>query len=123
MKSLKELRELKEKARENLKMRQSGHEDTIRIQIGMSTCGIAAGARETLLAMMDEIGQRKLDNILVTQVGCMGNCYDEPIVRIQKPGQSEVLYGKVNAQKGKEIIDRYILKGEMLDELTLPKSH
>lgn len=105
MKSLKELRDLKEKALGNLKARNAADENTVKIHVGMGTCGIASGARETFMALLDEINNENLSNVSLTQVGCMGNCFEEPIVRVKYPGQESRNYVKVDGKRAKEIIN------------------
>lgn len=105
MKSLKELRELKEKALDTIKARNAGHENTVKVHVGMGTCGIASGARETFMTLLNEINKENLQNVSLTQVGCMGNCFEEPVVRITYPGQEPKNYVKVDAKKAKEIIN------------------
>ncbi|QNO13930.1 (2Fe-2S) ferredoxin domain-containing protein [Alkalicella caledoniensis] len=105
MKSLKELRELKEKALVNLKVRNASDEKTVKVHVGMGTCGISAGAREILMAMIDEINDKHIENIRLTQVGCMGNCFEEPIVRVIHQGAEPIVYTKVDPAKAKEIVN------------------
>lgn len=105
MKSLQELRELKEKSLASLKVRHASDEQTIKIHVGMGTCGIASGARDTFMSMLDEIKNLNLENISLTQVGCMGNCYEEPVVRVIYQGQEPKIYTNVDAQKAKEIVN------------------
>lgn len=104
MKSLKELRELKEKALGNLKARNAADENTVKIHVGMGTCGIASGAREVFMALLNEINNENLQNVSLTQVGCMGNCFEEPIVRVKYPSQQSKNYVKVDSKKAKDII-------------------
>ena len=105
MKSLKELRELKEKALGNLKARNAADEHTIKIHVGMGTCGIASGARETFMTLLNEINKENIQNVSLTQVGCMGNCFEEPVVRVKYPGQESKNYVEVDAKKAQEIIN------------------
>ena len=105
MKSLKDLRNLREKALVNLKVRNSSNEETIKVYVAMGTCGIAAGSRETMMAMVDEINDKNLENVSLTQVGCMGNCFEEPVVRVVLPGEEPKVFTKVDTQKAKEIVN------------------
>lgn len=89
------------------------------MMVGMGTCGIAQGARQTLQALIEAISDFKLENVYVVQVGCMGQCYAEPQVQIEVPGKEPVVYGRVTAQKAKEIVERHLVKGEILEELTV----
>lgn len=102
MKSLKDLERMKEQALAEIRLRSSA--GSPRVIVGMGTCGIAAGARETLLAIIDELKKRKLTDVTVTETGCIGLCAKEPIVEIQVPGQPRVVYGNVDSSKARQIV-------------------
>ena len=89
MKSLKELEEIRQKTLNSISMRKDN--DNIRVIVGMATCGIAAGARPVLLAFMDEIAKRGLNNVSVSQTGCIGVCRLEPIVEVFYPGKEKTV--------------------------------
>lgn len=118
IKSLDELRKIREDSQKKVNLRESGEnaEDIIELMVGMATCGIAAGARETLGALLDEISAKEINNIRVVQVGCMGYCHSEPTVQVNIPGDEPVLYGKVTPEVAKEIIDKHVMHKELLDE-------
>ncbi|HHY47946.1 MAG TPA: (2Fe-2S) ferredoxin domain-containing protein, partial [Firmicutes bacterium] len=82
MKSLEELEQIRKEAQAMTRLREG--KETVRIVVGMGTCGIAAGARETLAAIMDELARRNLLDVAVTQTGCIGLCEQEPIVDVIK---------------------------------------
>jgi (2Fe-2S) ferredoxin len=120
IKSIDELRSLKEKLKENLDIRNSGEaEVNSKIIVGMATCGIAAGARETLMAIFDEAKALDIKNITVVQSGCMGCCYAEPTVEVRIPGQEPILYGNVDPEKGREIVRKHIKEGELVQNLII----
>ncbi len=118
IKSLDELIKLRESHLKKVNLRETGEstDETVEILVGMATCGIAAGARETLNAILDEIEAKGLANIRVVQVGCMGYCHSEPTVQVNKPGNEPVLYGKVDGDIAKQIIDQHILGDSLVDE-------
>ena len=123
IKSLDELKKIREQSLKKMELRTVGGEvDSIKILIGMATCGIAAGARDTLSAILDEIDKQNLDNVYVVQVGCMGYCYAEPVVQVNKPGKEPIVYGNIDAKKGREIINKHIQKGELLEDSIISKS-
>lgn len=122
MKSLEELKEIREKAKKRINIRSGGEVEEVRILVGMGTCGISSGARETLNSILDEVNERDLKGVYVTQVGCDGNCHAEPIVQVKIPQQEPVLYGKVTPAKGKEIIEKHIIKGEVLQDLIIGRA-
>lgn len=122
MKSLEELREIREKALRNVDIRRSEEVDGIKLLIGMGTCGIAAGARETLNAMLKELENQDLHNVFIVQTGCMGHCHAEPMIQINAPGEAPIIYGHVTPERGKEIIEKHIKKGELVEELLFTKT-
>ncbi|KXG73742.1 (2Fe-2S) ferredoxin domain-containing protein [Thermotalea metallivorans] len=121
IKSLEELIKIREGAQKKVNLRQSGDdgEDIIEILVGMATCGIAAGARETLHAIIEEINHREIKNIRVVPVGCLGYCHSEPVIQVNIPGEEPILYGKVDSNKAKEIIHHHILGGNILKDSVL----
>lgn len=122
IKSLEELKKIREESTNKIKLRKlgEGKENNIEILVGMATCGIASGARETLNALTDEIAKENFENVKVIPVGCIGHCYAEPVIQVNIPGEKPVIYGKVDEQKGREIIKSHIknrqpLKDSILD--------
>lgn len=120
IKSLEDLKALKEKHKSNMNFRKSGDvEENIKIIVGMATCGIAAGARETLMAMLDEIKINNIENVTIVQSGCMGACHSEPTVEVRFPNNEPILYGNVSAEKGREIILNHVKNGELVQNLII----
>ncbi len=118
MKSLEELRAIKEKMKEQVGLRGSV-DSPIRIVVGMATCGIAAGARPVMTAISEELAKRKLNNIALTQTGCIGICQYEPIVEIHKDGEEKVTYVMMTPQKAKRIISEHVVNGNVVTEYTI----
>lgn len=118
MKSLEELMAIRDKARATMTDRE-GNGDSIRIVVGMATCGIAAGARPVLNAFVDEVAKRGLKNVTVAQTGCIGMCQYEPIVEVFAPGAEKVTYVKINAENVSEIVANHIVNGNPVTELTV----
>ena len=118
MKSLAELAALREQMKASMNMR---HEDSgkIRVVVGMATCGIAAGARPVLGAFVDEIAKRSLNNITVTQTGCIGICKYEPVVEVYVPGQEKVTYVKMTAEKAMRVVAEHLVNNQVVTELTI----
>jgi NADP-reducing hydrogenase subunit HndB len=110
--TLEELRNLREKQKKELNKRSTENKDT-EIMVGMATCGIAAGAKETLNAFVEELEEQGLDNVKVTQTGCMGLCYAEPTVEVISPDMPDVIYGDVDSEIARKIVRKHIL-GKML---------
>lgn len=117
IKSLDELRKIKEQAKNTVSLRVKGDniEDMIQVRVAMATCGIAAGAREVMNEFIEELERQHMDNVVVTQTGCMGYCYAEPTLELTIPGKEPIIYGYVDKEKVHEIIEKTIKTGELLD--------
>lgn len=115
--SLDELKQLRDKVKNQLELREKGDkaEEMVSIRVAMATCGIASGAREIMSYFSDEVAARGLENVMITQSGCMGYCDVEPTVEIKKPGEEPVVYGKVTKERAKEILENYILGNESVE--------
>lgn len=119
MKSLEELKAIREKMQNQVTMRESGHNQT-RVVVGMATCGIASGARPVLAAFSNLIQEKGLaDKIAVTQTGCIGLCQYEPIVEIMEPGKDKITYIRINPEKAAEVVERHLIGGHPVEQYTL----
>ena len=108
MKSLAELQAIREKMKSRVVLRE-GHQ-SIRIVVGMATCGIAAGARPVLNTLVEEVNRLGLtDTATVTQTGCIGICRLEPIVEVYENGSDEkITYVKMTPEKAKRVVEEHI---------------
>lgn len=113
--TLEELRKLRDSKKSEIQKRDIAGKDT-QIIIGMGTCGIAAGAKVVLDAFLQELDAHKLENVSVTQTGCMGLCYVEPTVEVITPGMPPVIYGKVDAAVAKAIIEDHVMRNKMVSD-------
>lgn len=118
MKSLEELKEIRNKVRSRIDIRQESS-DSIRVLVGMATCGIAAGARPVLNAFVEEVAKRNLKNVIVTQTGCIGMCQLEPIVEVIVPGCDKVTYVKMTEDKVKRVVNDHIVNHNVVMEYTI----
>lgn len=118
MKSLEELKEIREKMQGQLGLRKDSLDRT-RVIVGMATCGIASGARPVLNTLSDEVIKRKLSNVMVTQTGCIGLCQYEPIVEVLEPGKEKVTYVKMTPEKAIRVIEQHLERGIPVAEFTL----
>ena len=118
MKSLEELRAIREKMKQQMDLR-GPNEDHIRVVGGMATCGIAAGARPVLTAFLDEIEKRGLQNVTVSQTGCIGVCRLEPIVEVFVPGEEKVTYVKVKPQMVPTIVEQHLVNHSVVTDYTI----
>ncbi|MFZ2538890.1 MAG: (2Fe-2S) ferredoxin domain-containing protein, partial [Oscillospiraceae bacterium] len=87
--------------------------------VGMATCGIAAGARPVLNGFTEEIAKRSLDNVTVTQTGCIGICQYEPVVEIYTPNGEKTTYVKMTADKVAKIVNDHLVNGNVVIEYTI----
>ena len=119
MKSLEELLAIKEKAQAQLAARDADGNDGIRVVVGMATCGIAAGARPVLKALVDEVAKRNVQHVSVTQTGCIGMCQYEPIVEVFEPGKEKVTYVQMTAEKAAKVVSEHLVNGKPVVEYTV----
>jgi len=117
MKTLQELEEIRKRTLDRVNQRKD--RTTTRIVVGMATCGIAAGARPVLLAIMEEIEKLGLTDVVVAQTGCIGLCKMEPIVEVIKPGEEKVTYVKMDAEKARRIVREHVKDGKVVEEYTM----
>lgn len=117
MKSLEDLKRIREQAQAQIRLRTQ--EANTKIIVGMGTCGIAAGARETLMAILDELSKRNIQDVVVTQTGCVGLCEYEPLVNVVKPGQPKITYMKVTPERARQIIASHIVNDQVINEWIL----
>ena len=104
MKTLEELQAIRDRMKAQMASRGAADGDDIKIVVGMATCGIAAGARPVLNAIIEEVENRKLENVKVTQTGCIGMCKLEPLVDVIVPGKEKVTYVHVTPEKARRIV-------------------
>ena len=117
--SLQDLRSLRD-ARKNDLRKRDVEGKVIQVIIGMGTCGIAAGGKDIVnafMALVDEHNAKHdlIDKVMVRQVGCMGLCHSEPTVEVLVPGMPDIIYGKVDTAVAREIVEKHIIGGKLLD--------
>ena len=122
MKSLEELRAIRERMQGKVGMRSEDASQT-RIVVGMATCGIASGARPVLNVFADEVQRRGMSDVVVTQTGCIGLCQYEPIIEVYVPGKEKVTYVKMNVDKALEVLEQHIVRGYILGKYTLNETN
>ena len=118
MKSLEELKAIRDRMQGQVNIREEDS-DSLRIVVGMATCGIAAGARPVLTAFSDAVQEKGLKNVAVVQTGCVGLCQYEPIVEVYSKGNEKVTYVKMTAEKAKEVIEQHIVGGKIVTKYTI----
>ena len=119
MKTLEELKAIREKMQSQVSMRAEDHSHT-RVVVGMATCGIASGARPVLTKLSTLVQEKNLtDKISVTQTGCIGLCQYEPIVEVMEPGKQKITYIKMTPEKAEEVLEKHLIGGHIVEEYTL----
>ena len=122
MKSLEELRAIKERMQGHIGVRADSSEGT-RVVVGMATCGIASGARPVLNRLVEEVHDRKLENVTVSQTGCIGLCQFEPIVEVYEPGKDKITYIKMDADKASVVVEKHLMGGTPVAEYMLESEY
>ncbi|MGD9517930.1 MAG: ferredoxin [Armatimonadota bacterium] len=117
MKTREELQAIRERAKAALAVR--GSEGGIRVVIAMGTCGIAAGARETLSALIEELAQRGISDVTVSQTGCKGLCDKEPVVEVHLPSGQVITYGGVTPPVMRRIVAEQIVNGQIVSQYVI----
>ena len=115
MKSLKELEAIRDRMRQTVNTRESDN-NTIRVVVGMATCGISAGARPVLNAIVEELARETVAGVQVTQTGCIGICQYEPVVEVYEPGKEKVTYVKMTPEKAIRMVHHHLMKGEPVQD-------
>ncbi len=117
MKSLAELAAIRDKMKDKVVLREGSAEK--RIVVGMATCGIAAGARPVLNAFVSEVNAAGLaGDVTVTQTGCIGICQYEPVAEVFE-GDTKTTYVKLTPEKVKEIVEKHIKGGKVVEAYTV----
>jgi NADP-reducing hydrogenase subunit HndB len=117
MKSLAELAKIREEALKRVDLRTD--RKGTRIVVGMATCGITAGARPVLTALLEEAQKRGLKEVEISQTGCIGVCRLEPIVEVYSEGNEKVTYVEMDEEKAKRVIAEHIVNGNVVTEYTI----
>lgn len=116
--TIQDLEKIREQARRGLAIREGGAFKA-KINVHMGTCGIAAGARTIMTALMKEVERRDLHDILLTSSGCAGLCSQEPMVTVELAGQAPVKYVNLTEAKILEIFEKHVLAGAIMREYAL----
>lgn len=117
MKTLEELKAIREKAFKDIDLRNQ--DKARRIVVGMSTCGISAGAREVLNTIISEVKSKDILDVEISMTACIGLCEKEPIVDIYLADGGKTTYAKIDSEKAKRIIDEHIVNGKIINEFLI----
>jgi NADP-reducing hydrogenase subunit HndB len=117
MKTLADLKKIREKAQQQMKLRESN--TRIKVVVGMGTSGIAMGAREVMKVILEEIANRQLVDVLVTQTGEKGLSSMEPVVDVIEDGKPSITYGNMTPEKARKMVVEHIVNGKVVDEFVV----
>lgn len=113
--TLEQLRKLREEKKQGSSLRAAGKE--IQVIVGMGTCGIAAGAKQTFDAVQDAVNAAGLGGqVILRRTGCMGLCSVEPTVEVVAPGMPTVIYGKMTQDTAKDLVAKHLVEKKLLDD-------
>jgi NADP-reducing hydrogenase subunit HndB len=117
MKSIEELKAIKERALKEISIREN--ENKVRIVVGMATCGIAAGAKGVMSAFIEELNKRNIQDVTVSMTGCIGICRHEPIAEVYEANGEKTTYIKLDAEKARRIVAEHIVNQQPVIEFTI----
>jgi NADP-reducing hydrogenase subunit HndB len=112
-----DLRKIKEQHKATFTLREGGYRAKVTVHMG--TCGIAAGARNIMTVLMDEIAQVKVEDVIVTTSGCAGLCAREPMATVEIVNNPPVRYIDLTEEKIKEIFKEHIMGGNAVEKYAL----
>ncbi|MCX6572510.1 MAG: (2Fe-2S) ferredoxin domain-containing protein [Candidatus Aminicenantes bacterium] len=115
--TIQDLAKIREKTKSLMTIREG--EGRARVTVHMGTCGIAAGARDIMDALLGEIGKANIQDVIVTTSGCAGLCNAEPMMTVEIKNQPPVKYGQLTPDKLRKIFVQHILGGQMVTDLVL----
>ena len=115
--TIQDLKKIKEDTKKTTSLRGGGA--TVKITVHMGTCGIAAGAREVMEALLEELTKSDRQDIRVVNAGCMEMCSSEPNVTVEIEGEKAVIYQHMDQNKMRQIFKRHVLLGEVQTDFTL----
>ena len=117
--TLADLKNLRDEKRKDMIRRDTDKD--VEIIIGMGTCGIAAGAREVMNILMEELAESGRSDIRVIASSCLGMCSSEPNVTIEVDGEEPIVYQLMDANKLCQVFKRHVLLGEVQSDFALAK--
>ena len=117
--TIEDLKRIRESAKKKTALREG--ETSVKITVHMGTCGIAAGAREVMDALLEELTEADRQDIRVVTSGCMGMCSSEPNVTVEISGQALVIYQHMDRNKMRQVFKRHVLLGEVQTDFALAR--
>ncbi len=119
MKSVEELKKMRDEAKKMTRLRERG--ERMKIIVSMGTCGIAAGARAVMVSLVDEVAKRGLDDVVITQTGCIGLCDKEPIIIVESSDGERMTYGDITEENARRIVVEHVINGRPIGQLIIAR--
>jgi len=117
--TIEDLKKIRESAKKGTALREG--KTTVKITVHMGTCGIAAGAREVMGVLLEEMARAERPDIRVVAAGCLGMCSSEPNVTVEMQDKEPVVYQHMDKNKMRQVFNRHVLVGEVQSDFALPK--
>jgi NADP-reducing hydrogenase subunit HndB len=114
---IEDLQKIKEQHKADFTLREGGYRAKVTVHMG--TCGIAAGARAVMTALMEEVSKANVTDVIVTTSGCAGLCAKEPLATVELINQPPVRYCDLNDEKMREIFREHIMGGLPVEKYAL----
>ncbi|MCL5422363.1 MAG: (2Fe-2S) ferredoxin domain-containing protein [Nitrospirae bacterium] len=115
--TIEDLKKIKEDYKAMLTLREGGYRAKVTVHMG--TCGIAAGARKVMEALLDEINTNNITDVIVTTSGCAGLCSKEPMATVEIINEAPVKYVQLNEEKIRKIFKEHVLNGQIVQDSAL----
>ncbi len=115
--TIEDLKRIKEDHKAMLTLREGGYRAKVTVHMG--TCGIAAGARKVMEALLDEINTNKVVDVIATTSGCAGLCSKEPMATVDIINEAPVKYVELNEEKIRKIFTEHVLNGRIVQDSAL----
>lgn len=115
--TLGDLKNIRDKTRKATLLREGAARAKIIVHMG--TCGIAAGARDIMTALMDEVEKKDVKDVILTTSGCAGLCSREPMATVEIAGEAPVKYVDLTSEKARKIFADHVLEGKIVADYAL----
>ncbi len=115
--TIEDLKKIKEDHKAMLTLREGGYRAKVTVHMG--TCGIAAGARKVMEALLDEINTSKVTDVIVATSGCAGLCSKEPMATVEIISEAPVKYVLLDDEKMRKIFKEHVLNGQIVQDSAL----
>jgi NADP-reducing hydrogenase subunit HndB len=118
--TLADLKNMRDEKKKEIVRRDTDKSTTI--IIGMGTCGIAAGAKETFDAIVAEIDANDIGgDVIIKQTGCMGFCANEPTVQVISPDMPDTIYNNIKSDVAVRLVKEHIIEKKLVSEYVFDK--